>query len=310
MKRLPLVAGLGLAALSLYFSATGLVHLFAGAGAAIVVMACAFELSKIATTVYLAQHFRLRLLSVLLGGALLCLSGVSSLGVYSYLGSAYAAGRRTAATGASTVAVLTEELRQLEADRARLYAQVDAVPATHSTARQRLLRTVQPQIRTLDSAVAVKREVLGKARITQVATEQDIGELRFAAELFGTSQDGLAKLVVTVLAFLLDPLAVMLLLASGVKRQAAVVPETEVEPEPDVLPCTRTDFHDGPCNGWPRETCLATARAPSTVREVLAGLREPMWRSEHVPQEPPPKPRRHPQYSEPLNRVLDAKRRE
>ena len=76
------LAGLFLAGISLTFSATGLVHLFARAGAAVIVMAVAFEMAKVATTVCLIDNLRFRLVPILLSVTLVCLVGISSIGIY------------------------------------------------------------------------------------------------------------------------------------------------------------------------------------------------------------------------------------
>jgi hypothetical protein len=217
MKRLnpTFCAGLFLAAISLTFSATGLVHLFAGAGIAIAVMALAFELAKVTTTVYLLQNWRLRFVPVVLSVALLCLMGVSSLGIYGYLGKAYNVGHRSIVESVGAVDVLTRQVGALEADKARLLGMVEAIPVEHSTNRRRVLTEVQPAVDRIDQELRTRWVELGRAQRTQIGAENDVGELGFAANLLGTSQDGLAHGVITALAFLLDPLAVLLILASG-----------------------------------------------------------------------------------------------
>lgn len=215
------LAGLFLAAISLTFSATGLVHLFAGAGAAIIVMAIAFEMAKVATTVYLINNLRFRLVPILLSVALVCLVGISSIGIYGYLGKAYNEGRAEAVIGAGAIQVLQQEVVALEQERDRLYAQIEAVPPTHSTNRRRLLEQLQPRIDEISGMLDAKRAELATEQRAQVGRENSIGEYKYAAELFGLTEDGLAKLVITVLAFLLDPLAVLLIMASGVKSRLA-----------------------------------------------------------------------------------------
>jgi len=59
-------------------------------------MAIAFEMAKVATTVYLINNLRFRLVPILLSVALVCLVGISSIGIYGYLGKAYNEGRAEA----------------------------------------------------------------------------------------------------------------------------------------------------------------------------------------------------------------------
>jgi hypothetical protein len=218
---LSLAAGVFLAAISLYFSSTGLVHLFSGAGSAIIVMAIAFELAKLSGVTWIIRNGRRSVLTAAMGLALTCLVGISSLGVYGFLGRSYAAGRTESVGASTTIASLSATVTSLESDKDRLYKLIEAVPANQGSNRRRIQAQTQPRIDRLDRVLRAKRDSLAVAQSHQVTVSNDIGDLRFAAELFGTSQEGLAKLIITVLAFLLDPLAVMLVLASGVKGKRA-----------------------------------------------------------------------------------------
>jgi hypothetical protein len=230
---LPLWAGLSLAGISLYFSSTGLIHLFSGSSVTIGMMAVLFEVAKVAITVYLIGNFRWRPLQLGLSAALLLLSAISSLGIYGTLGRAYNEGRTGAVVSSSRVEILTTAIQQMEKDRDRLYQQVEAIPAVQGTNRRRVLAQLQPQIRQLDQQIAEQRTQLMSEQQTQTETSLEIGDLRFASELFGVSQDLIARGIITTLAFLLDPLALMLLLASGVKTaRREDVPASEPVPAP------------------------------------------------------------------------------
>jgi hypothetical protein len=287
MKRInfPFVAGLLLAAISLFFSATGLVHLFAGACMAIMVMAGAFEFAKIVLTVQLVRHGWRRVLAFPQAIALLCLTAISSIGVYGYLGRAYNVGHKAATVGAGSITALEQQVNALETDRDRLYAQIEAIPAAQGTNRRRLTTTLHPQLQALDASIQSKRDSLTRVRTAQVGHETDVGELRYAADLLGLSQEGLARWVITVLAFLLDPLAVLLVTASGVKRRQTTdewmherwsesVPGTCTLPVERGKPgwfCTRDAGHEGPCAAVPHDPSLLPGRLgkPDTIESTL-----------------------------------------
>lgn len=223
-----LLAGLCLAGISLTFSATGLVHLFAGAGVSIVVMAIGFELAKTTLTIHMLQKYRKPAWATALGVPLILLTAIASIGIYGYLGKAYNEGRADVVVGAANVAVVEQEITALEKERERLFGQIEAIPAEHSTNRRRLSESLQPRIDAISQQIDVKAKERATAQRGQAKTEQSSGELRYAAELFGVTEEGLAKLVITVLAFLLDPLAILLILASGVKMRKEPVTPTEV----------------------------------------------------------------------------------
>lgn len=231
---LALIAGIFLACISLWFSATGLVHLFSGAGVGIILMAIGFEMAKISGVTWLIKNGKKKnLLSVGLVAATLLLTTVSSLGIYGYLGRAFASGRSTGIIASTAVTNLSSSIGTLESDKNRLYALIEAVPANQGTNRRRIQAQTQPKIDRIDVKLAILRDSLAVAQSKQATISNDIGDLRFAADLFGTTQEGLAKLIVTVLAFLLDPLAVMLILASGVKGKRVVEEQKVLSPEAD-----------------------------------------------------------------------------
>lgn len=225
---LALIAGIFLASISLWFSATGLVHLFSGAGIGIILMAIGFEMAKISGVTWLIRNGKKNLLSVGLVAATLLLTTVSSLGIYGYLGRAYASGRSSDVATSTEVATLSGSIAALSSDRDRAYALIASVPANQGTNRLRIQKQTQPQIDRIEAKLAVLRDSLAAAKSRQATVSNDIGDLRFAADLFSTTQEKLARLIVTVLAFLLDPLAVMLVLASGVKGKREEV-EAPVE---------------------------------------------------------------------------------
>lgn len=236
------MAGLLLAAISLIFSGTGLVHLFAGAGIAIMVMAVAFEAAKVTITIWLLRNFRWRFLPLALVVCLLALTSVSTVGIYGYLGKAYNTGRKDAVVATGNTENLQSQITSLEADKDRLYKQIEAIPANQGTNRRRILATVQPRIDKIDARLVPLRDSLSKLSATSTAKEQDIGELRYAADLFGMSQEELARLVITILAFLLDPLAVLLIQASGVKTEKRKLSK----PAALAAPYDRSISHDDP----------------------------------------------------------------
>lgn len=218
-----LVAGVSMAATSLYMSAHGLIDLFAGAGMVIAAFAIVMELGKVGSLIYLISHWRLSFLTVALTITTVALSAVSTAGVYGYLGQAYGAGQKDAVLGRASVEALQQEIRTLEGDRDRLFQMVESIPAEHSTNRRQILAGVQPQIASIDSTLSVKRAELSKTTTAQAGVEQDVGQLKYAAAAMGLSGDQLARWIIGILACLLDPLALLLILASGAHRKHASV---------------------------------------------------------------------------------------
>lgn len=210
----------------------------------VAVMAILFEGAKVAITMYLLAHWCWRLLPLALAGALVLLTTISSLGVYGTLGRAYNEGRGEAISTTTGVVALTANIHALELDRDRIYHQIEAIPGEHSTNRRRVMAQMQPQLEQITRDMLVRRAALLAAQQAAAVASNDIGDLKYASMLFKVSQDQLAMFIITTLAFLLDPLALLLLLASGVKAPSPVVAAPvvlEVPRTPNVtLGATRT----------------------------------------------------------------------
>lgn len=259
--------GLLLAAISLTFSATGLTHLFAGAGIAIPLMAIAFELAKVTGTVWLMRNPLRGILPWTLGASILLLSLISSLGIYGYLGRSYASTRTSLVESASLSNSYTADVERLQKEKDRLLAQIEAIPAEQGTNRRLLTRTLQPQLVALESSIEGKRDSLRRVSTSNSIQENDIGELKFAAELLGTTQDGIAKLVITILAFLLDPLAVMLVMASGVKGQRRTFWQSLSPEQKEVALATSFE-----ASGPTREAAVAMENPQPETEEIVYDL--------------------------------------
>ena len=240
-------AGLVLAVISLTFSAHGLVQLFAGASIGIYALAGGLELAKVMSTIWLIGNWRWRPLPVALAATTVVLVLISTVGIYGYLGQAYGDRFRTAVEGTALDGEARATLAALEADRAQLWKQVDDLPVTYASARERMLVRIQPRIASLDSAIAEQRQLVQIGAAAVEVSRHDAGQLRYAASTLGVSDDQLARLLITALATLLDPLAVLLVLASGVhvghsRRLTRPVPDTtdrkvvdDVKPRPHEL---------------------------------------------------------------------------
>lgn len=236
------LAGLALAGISLTSSAHGLISLFHGALFA-VALAIALEFGKLAGTLYLITSWRLRPMPIAISFVVLCLVCISTVGLWGYLGQQVNAGQRNAAVSSQTVTNTRDEVASLERDRARLDALVQSQPPLY---RRRMYAQVAPQLMRMDSLLREKRAELSRSREVATGRQQDIGQLRYAAEALGVEQTAFVRWFIAAIALLLDPMAVLLILASGVKQASAKREEMELDdPEEPDYPPTEVWATDG-----------------------------------------------------------------
>lgn len=232
------LSGVLCALVSLFFSAHGLITLFAGAGFGIIALAIVLELAKVTSVVYLIANFRARALPLAMALVVTVLVLVSTVGIYGYLGQAYSRTRADVAATTGDIAVVEADIEALTEERADRLAVLETIAADQGTNRRRMLQDIQPQLDELDRRIAEKRDSLSVLRRQEVRKEHDVGQLKYAAELLGLSGDTLARLVIATLALVLDPIAVLLILASGIHHRHAAewgVRDEELEAEEEEI---------------------------------------------------------------------------
>lgn len=231
-----LAAALALAVVSGAFSIIGLTCIFAGAFWPIVGMGVALELGKLAGVTWLGRRHAaprpVKVAIVVLVGVLMLLNAIGAYGYLaaSHVGHAVAAEVAVAARAADVDARQQVQVAAL-VDVDKRIGQVDAAvnEATRrgrtssamalleqETARRKDL--VAERIRAANTLAALQVEA---ARLdgdrTMIAA--DSGPVHYLATLIGADDETVMRVFILAVAVLLDPLAVVLLLAATVARR-------------------------------------------------------------------------------------------
>jgi len=231
LRATTLLAALSLASCSAYFSITGLTAIFAGASTAVMAMGVAFELGKLTAVATIGRRYGSRTLRLALIVLVAVLMALNSIGVYGFLSRAHIehalAGTVTVANKAADVdARLEAKQSDLEDIKARI-AQLDqtkTVTTTAVTKGHAKITKVGDQGPARDKLVhereAAETVIAGlriqKAKVDgeRKAVEADLGPVRYLATLLGSTDEGTMRYFILVVALLLDPAAVLLLLAA------------------------------------------------------------------------------------------------
>jgi len=233
-----LVVALALASVSAAFSIDGLTVIFAGAFWPVVTMGVTLEAGKLVATAWLTERWRTapRPLRLGLVAMIALLMGLNAVGVFGFLTRAHldhaVATELALADQTADVEARLAVQAQAVADLDRRIGQIDAA-IEESTRRGRpagamALADQQRRVRA-DLATARQREAQTLA-VTQIEkakvdaqrkrAEADAGPVRYLAELIGTPASDLEhtiRLLTLALVAVLDPLAITLLLAAGVR---------------------------------------------------------------------------------------------
>ena len=245
-----LTAALALATVSAGFSITGMTSIFVGAYWPVIGMGVALEIGKLSAVAWLGHQrgtasWRLRAALAFLVAVLM---GLNAVGCYGFLAKAHighqvegetAVGARLAdvearlAVQAEKVADLTKQIADLDAARTietpssgnlRTASAINAQAAALAAAAK--LRAADDERRqakrtSLADKLTVEAKVLADLKIEKAkvdgdrkVAEADLGPVRYLATLFGAGDQDVLRWFILVIALLLDPAAVLLLLAA------------------------------------------------------------------------------------------------
>jgi len=238
---LTLISGLMISAVAIYYSVEGLVAIYPAMVVPIIVMGVVIELGKLSLTVWLKQFWDRApvFLKAYMMPAVAVLMLITSIGVFGFLSKAHSDQTLVSGDVQSKLAIYDEKIKtakeNIESDRKQLKQMDDAVDqvmarsqdekgADKSNAirksQQRDRANLAKDIETNQTIISRLNDEAAPIRAEARKVEADVGPIKYiAAFIYGSNPDAnlLEKAVtwVTVLiVIVLDPLAVVLLLAS------------------------------------------------------------------------------------------------
>lgn len=239
------LSALAVSASAAFYSVSGLMKLFAGASLAVGIMAGSLEVSKLVIASLLYQYWDKlnKVLRTYLTIAAIVLIGITSIGIYGFLSSAY---QQTA----DKEQIVTEQITALQTKK-KLFEQSRDNLVTEKRAlsdlRENLSKTTTTQytdrkgnlvVRSnkasytqidktaqVDDRLTSKLETVNDSifnienKILQVKTNStassELGPLKYVAALTGYKMDRIINWLLLVIIFVFDPLAIALVIAAN-----------------------------------------------------------------------------------------------
>jgi hypothetical protein len=277
------VTALAISGSAATFSVIGLSKLFAGAATAVIIMTGTLEVSKLVVASLLHQYWSSlnRLLKIYLTLSVIVLIGITSMGIYGYLSAAYqetankegitqkelaifdsrienykqqkSSREETASSIQERITQLNEGINNIEyswVDRDGAGDQRELLSTQLEIANEEYLR-VSNDISKLDSTIlALENERFETEINSDVAAE--LGPLKYISKISGWEMDKTVNILILIIVFVFDPLAICLVLAAnfafgkafpkkkeniyGEKVVITQTPIIELEADPDDLP--------------------------------------------------------------------------
>ena len=201
------------------FSVYGLAKLFSGAFLSVVVMAGSLELGKLVTASFLYRYWNMInwFQKVYMTIATIVLVFITSAGIFGYLSNAYQGATLEFEKQSTELLTIEERIEQLDEDKVFLKEELEQaiseLPDNYITAKRKLREEYNPQITQLNQELLEYKTKRADLEIQLVSTGVDVGPAIYLARTFGTDIDTVVKFFIFILIFVLDPLAVMLVIA-------------------------------------------------------------------------------------------------
>ena len=247
------LSALFVSASAAYYSVSGLSKLFAGASLEVMIMASSLEFAKLVTASLLYQYWGelSKSLRAYLSIATIVLVLITSMGIYGFLSSAYQDTYRQLTVKENQTKFLEQKKNFYEADVIRYDAELERISSNiaslsnaKSTAIQikdasvvggirtsistTELRLAQQRIRVEEEnrkQVQSKREIVADSlqkyqlKILELENNTDVagelGPLQYLSGLTGAPMDKIINILLLVIIFVFDPLAIALVIASN-----------------------------------------------------------------------------------------------
>ena len=221
------------------YSILGLATLFAGAYVPIIAMGSALEVGKLVAASWLYHNWRRNIpksLKAYLFTSIIVLIFITSVGIFGFLSKAHLDQVKPTAGNTEQIALIDKKIRQeekiierAEKTLAQLDKALDVYIDKEYVSRGLKERNKQKEERDLlnksiDEAMAKIADLnnsKSSINIEQLKLEADVGPLKYVAELiYGDNAkdhfDSAVRIIILILIFVFDPLAVLLLIAANI----------------------------------------------------------------------------------------------
>ena len=236
---LTFLSAISISVIAAGYSIIGLATLFAGAVIPIIAMGSALEVGKLVAASWLYHNWNSdvpKLLKAYLFGAIIILIFITSMGIFGFLSKAHLDQVKPSSSNNIKIELLNNQIKsqQLIIDRSQktltlldkaLEVYIDKEFVTRGLKER---RKQEPERLELNTAIKEASNEIGKLSeekgilsLEQNKIEAEVGPIKYVAELiYGENAennfDSAVRIVILILIFVFDPLAVLLLIAANI----------------------------------------------------------------------------------------------
>jgi hypothetical protein len=241
-----------ISAVAEYYAIAGLVAIFASNPVGAIVLGCALAAGKLVAASWLYRNWKEapKFLKYYFTSAVLILSLITSMGIFGYLSKAHLEQAVIIGGNADQVKLIDEKIKtskeNIEQSRKALKQLDEAVDqtmarstseegASKATALRRSQQTERKRLLAAIEAEQKRLSVLNEERLPLSAElnkiEAEVGPIKYVAELvYGESTnemiDKAVRLMIVLIIFVFDPLAILLLIAANMEMRKNAPPKS------------------------------------------------------------------------------------
>lgn len=204
------IAALTLESLGSYISVVGLA---AKTGPILVFLAITLDFAKIMIASVLYKQWRQvhTVLKIVLVPVLILLVTVTSTGTYAYIMKEFGKTTENSEHQKVYISQLKDEQSKLENRKREIDEQVSSVNANSVTAKRRLTDMFSGELKQINERLTQLGSVIPAEQQKLIQVNENTGTLGALAENYNVSPETVTKIVALLIAFMVDPLAIVLL---------------------------------------------------------------------------------------------------
>jgi len=227
------LSALAVSGIAGYFSILGLMAIFPGSPIPVAIMGATLEVAKLVTASWIYRNWKQAnlLLKSYFTFAVILLSLITSIGIFGYLSKAHI--EHTTVGGSSQLQIAQLESKKTSAERRlknaqtsldtldRLTTAEDVLDANFIRNRQKRERaSLDNEIKSASRDIETIETDLIPLKTENLKLEAEVGPIKYIAELFYGSGDTATidkavRLMIIMLIFVFDPLAILLIIAAN-----------------------------------------------------------------------------------------------
>lgn len=211
---LTFVTSIVLSGIAAFYSVIGLAQIFPGSFWPIIIMGSSLELAKLVTVSWLYNNWKetVKIMRYYFIVAILLLMLITSMGIFGFLSKAHLESNITLGANNVQLQILNAQEKNAKERLVYLLKQSED-PSKNNTRLDRDIRTTQAEL-----AKITKEKLPLMTEENKLSAE--IGPIKYVAELFYNTSDGdfidkAVRMVIMVIIFVFDPLAILLLIAAN-----------------------------------------------------------------------------------------------